>query len=326
MSRIAFLAPLFALLFAGHAAAQAPIRVTLLGTFPPFPDPQRFGISTLVEAGNEKLVFDVGRGALIRLWQKRVAASQVSAVFLTHLHSDHTVGLPDIFLSGALAVPFGARTTALRLLGPAGTAAMIGHIRSAYAADIDMRTKEREVRDPAGFGTEVTEIEADGVVWKRGGVKVTAFKVEHGVARAFGFRIDHGGRSVLISGDTSPTANVLRFGKGVDVLVHEVVAVHPGVLDPAQSAGVPGIPPAFAKHIVSLHTTPEQAGRIFAETKPRLAVFTHLALLGNAKFAPPTPADILAETRRTYDGAVEVGEDLMTIDIGDTIRVTRVTH
>ena len=299
------------------------MRVTLLGTFPPIPNPQRFGVSTLVEAGNQKLLFDAGRGTLIRLWQRRIAAGQVTAVFLTHLHSDHIVGLPDLWLTGALAAPFGARASALQILGPVGTAAMAEHLKLAFQADIDMRTREKEVLDPSGLGLNSTEFEADGVVWDREGVKVTAFKVEHGSARAFGFRVDYRGRSLLISGDTRPTANVVRYGKGVDVLVHEVIAFHPGVLDPAQSDGVPGFNPAFTKHLVSLHTTPDQAGEIFAQTKPRLAVFTHLALLGNAKFPPPPPSDILAGTRRTYDGRVEVGEDLMTIEIGDEIRVTR---
>jgi ribonuclease Z len=313
-----------ALLTAFQAAAQDSLRVTLLGTFPPFPNPQRFGISTLVEAGNQKFVFDVGRGTLIRLWQQRIPAGQVSAVFLTHLHSDHIVGLPDFWLTGALAAPFGARASPLHVFGPTGTAAMVEHLTSAYRADIDMRIEGKEVRAPAALGLIATEFGADGVIWEREGVKVTAFKVEHGAALAFGFRVDYRGHSVLISGDTRPSANLVRFATGVDVLVHEVVAVHPGVLDPAQSEGSSGLmTPAFAKHIVSLHTTPEQAGEIFAQAKPRLAVFTHLALLGNARFPAPTPADILAGTRRTYAGRVEVGEDLMTIEVGDEIRVAR---
>jgi len=133
---------------------------------------------------------------------------------------------------------------------------------------------------------------------------VTAFKVEHGPANpAFGYRVDYAGRSVVLSGDTGPTENLLRFAQGVDVLIHEV--------------SLPGTAPGAGG---STHTTPEDAGTIFARVKPRLAVYSHI-------IPPGAPAEeFIVGTRKTYNGPLEVGEDLLSIEVGDEIRVGRFTR
>src|SRR5262245_20661429 len=134
------LSMLAALLLAGvpSDSRQPDIKVTLLGTSTPNPLPDRFGPSTLVEAGNERLLFDCGRGATIRLWQARIPLGTVK-LFLTHLHSDHTVGIPDLWLTGFLPLPYGGRQEPLRIWGPKGTAEMVGNLRKAYDADIRNR-------------------------------------------------------------------------------------------------------------------------------------------------------------------------------------------
>jgi ribonuclease Z len=158
---------------------------------------------------------------------------------------------------------------------------------------------------PAGVATNVEEFVQDGVVYQHGGVKVTAFAVEHGIKPAVGYRIDYDGRSVVLSGDTNFSEIVIKYGAGADLMIHEVAVINPELLKL----------PAF-QTIMSIHTTPRQAGTLFARIHPKLAVYTHITQLGTPAAPPPSIADIANETRQTYEGPLAVGEDLMTFDIG----------
>ena len=290
------------------------LAVTLLGTGYPLPRIDRFGPSTLVRAGDQILVFDCGRGTSQRLWQLGVPLGEVSALFLTHLHSDHTVGIADLWLTGWLAGPSGHRAGPFVVLGPPGTRAMMEHLEQAYAADIRIRTAEAKL-PPRGVAISATEI-GQGVVYRQGGVTVTAFTVDHGkwVEHALGYRVDYAGHSVVISGDTRFNENLIRFATGTDVLVHEVALARPELLS---------LSPA-ARPILNHHTSPEEAGTVFARARPRLAVYTHIVLLTtDARVAAPSVADLVARTRTTYAGPLQVGDDLTTIDIGDSVTVHR---
>ncbi len=300
---------------APSVAATAPdIRVTLLGTGRPDPVLDRFGPSTLIQAGDQTLLFDCGRGATQRLWQLGIPLSRVSDVFLTHLHSDHTVGLPDLWLTGWLPTPYGRRAVPLGVWGPAGTRAMTAGLRQAFAWDLDRRSRG-EGLPAAGAAFDAHDVRP-GVVFERGGVRVTAFLVDHGglLQPAYGYRVDYRGRAVVLSGDTRPSESLVRAAAGADVLVHEVI-VAPAVLL-ARSA--------TTRRIVGFHTLPEDAGRVFAQVRPRLAVYTHVILLTTDPTVPaPSVAEIVPRTRTTYDGPLEVGEDLMVIEVGSEIRVRR---
>jgi ribonuclease Z len=296
------------------ALAQS-IKVTLLGTGSPILLMERFGPSILVEAGGEKLLFDVGRGASLRLWQSGVPLRDFAGVFFTHLHSDHVSGFPDLWLTGMLPnKSFAHRTQPMHVYGPTGTAAMMGHLAEAYEADIRIRQADEGV--PAAASVIVAKDIAQGVVFDQNGVKVTAFDVDHGdlIKPAFGYRIDYAGHSVVLSGDTRVTENLVRFAKGCDVLFHEVAAARPELLQ----RSVP------AQRIIGHHTTPEQAAGVFSRVKPRLAVYTHIVLLTtDPDVPPPVIADVVSATRAGYSGAFEVGEDLMTVEVGDKITVHR---
>ena len=234
------------------SAQEKRMRVTLLGTGCPPPVMNRFGPSTLVEAGGQKLVFDAGRGALQRLTQLSVRWPDVQGVFLTHLHSDHVVGFPDLWLTGWLIAP--GRTVPLNVWGPRGTSKMMFHLRQAYESDIRIRLENERV-SPAGVLIIAKDIR-DGIIYDKGGVKVTAFEVDHRpVKPAFGYRIDYAGRSVVLSGDTRVSENLIRHANGVDLLVHEVFA--PGTLKRM------GVPAERADRIIAYHLTPEEAGRVF---------------------------------------------------------------
>lgn len=300
-------------LFSLHLTANAQtITVTLLGTGAPNPTLERFGAATLVEAGGTYFLFDCGRGATQRLWQKKIGVGAVNRLFLTHLHSDHVVGIPDLWLLGLIPGSFGNRKQPFEVWGPAGTRAMMQGLQAAYQWDVQTRVAEYPAADSGTMvrAQDVTE----GVVYDRDSVRVTAFWVNHSdiIDSALGYRLDYKGRSVLISGDTRYSENLIRHAKGVDVLIHEVIAIREEVM-----AASP-----MARRISGYHTTPEEAGKLFSLVKPGLAVYTHVAIPPLDPSRPQlTGDDILARTKKFYTGQLAVGEDLMEIWIGETIAI-----
>jgi len=277
------------------------IRVTLLGTGTPVPSPVRFGNSTLIEAGGQKLVFDFGRGVTIRLAQLRIPFGTINAHFLTHFHSDHLNGLPDLWLTGWLRPPYGNRNTPMAIYGPPGLTKLTKGLTEAFMRDIEIR--QADEHDPvAGIAFDVHE-SLPGVMYDHGGVKVTAFYNDHGplVVPSYGYKIEYGGHRVVLSGDTRYNAEVVRQATGADLLVHCVTVIPDALLKQFP------VYQAVLQHLAS----PEDAGRVFAEARPKLAVFSHIGLNGNAK-----EEDLVARTRKAYDGPLVVGQDLMSIEIG----------
>lgn len=281
---------------------QDTFRITLLGTGAPPPRLDRFGPSTLVEVGSHKFIFDAGRGAMQRLHQLTIPFSAITGMFLTHHHSDHVVGFPDLWLTGWIGRPWGQRSTPLQVWGPEGTAQMMEHLPKAFAVDIRVR---RRNYPPAGVELAPHEIK-QGLVFDQDGVKVTAFEVDHGGEElpAFGYRIDYRGRAALLSGDTTFNENLIAHAQGVDLIVHEVTA----------AAGRAAESPSQLKRIGANHTTPQQAGEVFSRTQPKLAVYNHLLLFGGA-----TAEDLIPATRKNYSGPLIVGEDLLRIDVGEEV-------
>jgi ribonuclease Z len=264
----------------------------------------RFGPSILVSAGEENLLFDCGRGSTQRLKQINAGFPEVTALFLTHLHSDHVVGIPDFWLTGWIR----GRKDPLRVWGPAGTKQMMLHLEEAFAFDIHMRRDIDEKLPARGVVVIVKDVE-EGVVYESGGIKVTAFTVDHGpVQPALGYRVDYAGHSVVMSGDTRFSENLIRHAQGVDVLIHEVI-------DPIAFSGERFRTPEQRQVVIDHHTSPEQAGTVFKRAKPRLALYSHIV--------PGNTTNLIPQTRKTYDGLLEIGEDLMSIDIGEQIVVHR---
>ena len=296
---------------AATATSAAPLNVTILGSGSPVPSNVRFSQSTLVEAGNDKLLFDLGRGVTIRLGQLGIPFRDITASFITHFHSDHLVGLPDLWLTGWLPTGFASRTQPMTIYGPKGIAAMTKNLTAAFSEDIRIRLADEKL-PPSGVAFDAHEIEA-GVVYERNGVKVSAFATHHGdlIEPNFGYVIEYDGKKVVISSDTTYDERVAQQAKGADLLLHEVADIDPELLKTY---------PRF-KEIMAHHTSPEEAGRIFAMARPKVAAFTHIIVLKANQPLDVPATEVLARTRATYDGPLVLGEDLMRFEIDRDVRV-----
>ena len=186
---------------------------------------------------------------------------------------------------------------------------MMTHLAQAYEFDIHIR-RDVDEKLPGAAVTVVAHDIGEGVVYENNGVKVTAFTVDHGVVKpALGYRVDFAGHAVVLSGDTRYSENLVRFSQGADVLVHEVI-------DPeAFRAHALFLSAGQMTNVIAHHTTPEQAGTVFTQVKPRLAVYSHIV--------PSDAPNVLRLTRTTYSGPLEMGEDLMVIEIGEKVEVHR---
>ena len=301
------------LLFAVSANAQD-FTVTLRGTGDPIPRTDRFGPATLVQVGGQVLLVDVGRGAATRMVQMGVPLSAIDATFLTHFHHDHLIGLDDVWMTGWIPPPFGRRQVPMQVYGPTGTANLLAGLEKAFELNTSIRIPD-ELLAPDGIKFNAHEFDSDGVVYEKDGVRVTAFAVDHGdlIKPAYGFRIDYDGRSVVISGDTRFDRNLIAAAKGADLIIHEVALASDELLASSEQF----------QRIVAHHTTPEEAGIVFAEVDPKLAVYTHLVILSGPTIPEAPLSTLIPRTRTNYDGPLVVGEDLMSFEVGDTISISK---
>jgi ribonuclease Z len=267
------------------------MRVTLLGTGTPFPNAEQFGSAILVKVAGKKFLFDCGRGVVVRLAQAGVNPKDIDALFLTHLHSDHVVGIPDFWLSGW----FLGRNRPLALWGPRGTRSMAENLVQAFAFDIHVRENAPDPLPAKGVEIDAKEVE-QGEIYNDGLARVSAFLVDHGTVKpAFGYRVDSGGHSVVISGDTRFCQNLVNFAKGADCLIHT-----------AWSAGWKNPTPPSNRSIAS----GEDAGRVFAIVKPKLGVVYHYK----------DEEGLWDAIRKEYKGPLVIAKDLMTIDVDETVK------
>ncbi len=311
MRRLATLIFFFA--FASSAGAQD-FRVTLLGTGDPIPRPDRYGPATLVQVAGQELLFDVGRGAATRLVQMGVKLSALDATFLTHFHHDHLIGLDDVWMTGWIPPPFGRRSVPMEVWGPTGTANLLSNLEEAFELNTSTRIPD-ELLPPEGIVLIAHEFDEDGVVYEKDGVVVTAFAVNHGelIKPSYGYRVDYDGRSVVISGDTTFDRNLIKAAKGADLIIHEVALASDELLASSEQF----------RRIVAHHTTPEEAGIVFAEVNPKLAVYTHFVILSGPTIPEAPMSTLIPRTRTNYDGPLVIGEDLMSFDIGNTISISQ---
>lgn len=270
-------------------------QVILLGTGTPYPDPRAAGPATAVTVGNRVFLFDAGVGVMRQLNAARLPISGPEAVFITHLHSDHTLGYVDLVLTSWIM----RRRFVMPVYGPHGLQRMTNHLLAAFSEDIEIRTRGLEREIPGGYRVKVHEI-GPGVVYDRDGVRVTAFRVSHGSWReAYAYRFDTADRSIVISGDTKPSDALVKTAKNVDTLVHEVYLSTR--LAPEDRPGGQFWP----QYMREFHTSEVELGRIAARANPKLLILTHTIRFGG------TDEELIEGIRRGgYTGRVVVGKDL----------------
>jgi ribonuclease BN (tRNA processing enzyme) len=287
---LSFLLVLFAIL-----PARAQTQVILLGTGTPYPDPHASGPATAVVVGKRFFLFDAGAGVMRQVNAAGLPISGPEATFITHLHSDHTLGYPDLIFTSWIM----RRQQPLQVFGPLGLQRMTNHLFAAFSEDINIRTRglEREVRK--WNRVTVHEINS-GVVYDRDGVKVTAIRVPHGSWKnAYAYRVDAPDRSILISGDTRPSEALIASAKNVDVLVHEVY-----LSTNLKAENRPG-GHLWPQYMRAFHTSEVELGRIAQKTNCKLLIVTHTILFGG------TEEQLVSGIRKGgYAGPLMIGRDL----------------
>jgi len=276
-------------------AQRAEGCLIVLGSGTPVPDPARAGAAYALVYGSRTFLFDAGAGVMRRAAEAGLAIDGFTGVFLTHLHSDHTLGLPDVLLTSWVM----GRRTPQRVVGPPGTQRLVARLLEAWQEDIAVRTEGLERGQPGGYRAAVTEA-TGGVVYDSAGVRITAIRVPHGNwAHAFAWRIDTPGRRVVLSGDTAPSDALAEAARGADVLVHEGY--------PATRVTVENRPGGelWPRYLATFHASDEEVGALARRAGVRQLVLSHLVRMGG------TDAELLAGVRRGgYTGPVAIAQDL----------------
>jgi len=273
------------------------IEVTLLGTGSPMVDPKRAGPSTLVRAGGQTFLVDCGRGVLQRAAAIGVGAANLSALLLTHLHSDHITDLSDVITTRWVTtfVP-----TPLPIIGPPGTAAVVEATLAALAPDISYRIGHHaDITEPPII--EVHEY-TEGPVWESDGVEIRVAPTDHRpVEPTIGFRIEHDGASVVLAGDSVPCASLDKLAAGAGALVHTVIRK-----DLVQQS-----PQQRLRDILDYHSSVEQAADTAARAGVGILILTHYV----PGIQPGQEDDWRALAATVFDRQIELGDDLHRVEV-----------
>lgn len=281
-------------------------RVVMLGTGTPNPTPERMGPCAAVIVEGQAYLVDFGVGlvrqaaAVMERGIEALAAAKLTRGFLTHLHSDHTLGLPDLILTPWVL----KRSEPLKLFGPAGTEAMVAHLLKAYAVDIQSRQGGLEQANQVGIQVEVTEID-EGVVYQDERVTVEAFRVNHPPFEAYGYKFTCPDKVIVFSGDTTPTDNIIQWAQGCDILVHEVFSAQ----------GVKRRSPVWQRYHTSVHTSSVQLGELASQIKPQTLVLNHQLFFrvpdeeGQVISELDREREMIREIQQHYQGEVISAQD-----------------
>jgi len=273
------------------------MRVVLLGTGTPNAEVDRWGPAAAVVVGGRSYLVDCGSGVVRRAngaaekyGIEALQLANLRRLFVTHLHSDHTVGLADLILTPWIE----GRDAPLEVYGPRRTGRMVEHLLAAYDEDVQLRIHGRQPINTEGYKVNVHEIE-EGVVYEDALVKVTAQRVGHGSwEQAFCYRFEGADRVVVVSGDRGPEPDIAEFASGCDILVHEVYSVK----------GFAGRVKVWQDYHSQAHTSSLELGELAQKVQPEVVVLTHQLLWG------ATEEELLEEIRTVYDGVVFYGRDL----------------
>lgn len=296
MLKILFLLSATSLAFGQTPRSRTHTQVVVLGTGTPVADPDRSGPALAVIVNDRAYVVDCGPGAVRRAGAaerngiEALHVTNLKTVFITHLHSDHTLGYPDLIFTPWVL----GRYDPLTAYGPKGLQEMTDYIERAWHKDIEVRTMGLEQANRTGYKVVVHEI-SPGLVYQEQGVKVTAFAVKHGSwDEALGYRFDTPDRSIVISGDTAPTDSVVEACNGCDVLLHEAYNSNGREMNDAH----------WRAYFTAFHTSARELGEIAGRAHPHLLILYHQVLEGLPE------AQLVDEVRNHYAGEVVSAHDL----------------
>lgn len=285
------LRPILLLLVAAALAPAQDTRVILLGTGTPNPDPDRMGPAVAIVSGDRVYIVDAGPGVVRRAAQAGIRMDQLTRIFFTHLHSDHTAGYPDLILTP----PNAGRKLPLEAWGPHGLRDMTTHLLAAYRIDFRVRLHGTQPHDAPGYEVRAHDVKP-GEIYRDEGMRVVAFAVPHGdFPGALGYRFEARDKVIVVSGDTTFSEALIAAAKGCDILVHEVYS----------QKGWEARTPDWQRYHAAFHTSGPDVGRVAAQVKPRKLVLYHLLPMGQP------PEQVLAEIRTNYPtGEIIYGKDL----------------
>lgn len=279
-------------------------RLIILGSGTPNPDPERSGSAYAVIANDKAYLFDFGPGVVRRIssmsetWGgqfEQMELKNITVAFLTHIHSDHSSGLADLILTPWVM----GRSEPLELYGPIGLKNMSQNITNAYIDDINYRLYGSQPANNQGYLTEVVEIVNDGLIFQDKNISVTAFKNNHGgFQNSYGYLIESDDKRILISGDTSISKNLIKLGKNLDILVHEVYS----------SETFKNKTDDWKKYHSEHHTSSIDLGIIANKINPKKLVLSHILYWG------ATDDSLILDVRKNFDGNIIVAKDLMIVD------------
>lgn len=273
------------------------IEVTLLGTGSPIIDPNRAGPSTLVRAGDQTFLVDCGRGVLMRAAAAGVGAADISALLLTHLHSDHITDLSDVITTRWVTT---FARSPLRVIGPPGTSAVVDATLNALAPDISYRIGHHpDITE--GPTVEVEEV-TGGVVWAGDGVQITAGATDHRpVQPTLGFRVEFDGASVVLAGDTVPCDSLDQLAANAGALVHTVI----------RKDVIEKLPVQRIRDICDYHSSVEEAAATAERAGVGILILTHYV----PGIGPGQEDEWRALAAGAFSRQIELGDDLHRVQV-----------
>jgi len=282
---------------------QSETKLIVLGSGTPNPDPERYGSGYAVVVNDNAYIVDFGPGIVRRIsamsptWGGEFPSMElqnINVAFLTHIHSDHSGALADLILTPWIM----GRDEPLNLYGPNGLKAMSQNITEAYIDDINYRLYGSQPANELGFTTNVTEISEDGSIFKDKNVEVIAFKNAHGdFKNSFGFLFITDDKRILFSGDTAVSANLIKYGTDLDILVHEVFSSETFVNKTKD----------WQIYHQAHHTSSIDLGIIAEKLQPKKLVLSHILFWGASE------ESLLKDVRKNFNGQAIIAKDLMVI-------------
>jgi len=279
-------------------------KVIVLGSGTPNPNPERYGSSYAVVVDDKAYIVDFGPGSVRRMAEmsptwggtfKQLELQNISIAFLTHIHSDHSVGLSDLILTPWVM----GRETELLLFGPPGLKKMAEYITKAYEDDINYRLFGSQPANNRGYKTNVTEINKEGTIYKDDKVEVIAFTNNHGdFTNSFGFLFITSDKRILFSGDTAISDNLIKYATDLDILIHEVYS----------SETFKNKTPDWQKYHDEHHTSSIDLGILANKVKPKKLVLSHILFWGASE------ESLMNDIEKNFNGEAIIAYDLLVID------------